>query len=237
MSTSRIPHSKLLFFAYMADTDAYLLVGTIPNWQRMNWLTAEQAQWHTYATQAAAFAILWANKSNRTEPLKINIDNLISLVHKFDHENHLLDRIAAQSPTLALIEDFITFNIAHNMPVPNSGNATQRQVATENIVYFSVINGAAGQLICHCKPNESSKRNHLLKGYNVEIFYEILPQNAPNPNIDQLTEHEVFSKSYFTLNLGGTYSGQKLFIGMRWRHKTNPALNGSIGVVQSITIS
>lgn len=233
----RIATSKPLFFSYMASTDAYLLAGTpTPNWKRINWLPAEQTQWHNYATQAASFATQWATKANRTGNLTIDVDNLISLVHIYDHQNHILDRIAAQSPTTALTADFTTFNITHNIPAPNTNIATLRHVATENTVYFSITNGGAGQIICHCKPNESSKRSHLLSGFHVEVFYEIQAQNAASPNTTQLVNHEVFTKSHFSLNLGGAYSGQKLFIAMRWRHKTNPALNGTLGAIQSITV-
>ena len=237
----RIPQSKPLFFSYMASTNAYLLAGTgPPNWQRLNWLVAEQAQWQTYATQAAVFITQWATPANRTANLIIQIDSLITQVHIYDQQNHLLDRIAAQSPSTAQVPDFTTFNILHNLP-PTSGtgtgnNSTLRTVATENTVYFSVTNGGAGQLICHCKPNESSNRSHLLTGYFVEAFYEILAQNAPAPTTAQLSNHELFTKSHFALNLGGSNSGQKLYIALRWRHKSNPALNGSLAAIQSITI-
>ena len=236
---SRIPHSKPLFFTYMANTDAYLLAGTpTPNWQRVNWLSTEQAQWHTYAGQAAGFATQYANKATRTENLRIDIDNLISHVHKYDHDNHILDRIAAQSPTTAKTADYTTFNIAHNLPDPiNINTLANKQAPAQNTVYFSVENAGTGQISCHCKPTESGSRSHLLAGYNVEIFYEILAQNAPSPNASQLTEHEVYTKSHFILNLGAEHSGQKLFIAMRWRHKTNPALNGGLDAIQSITIS
>ncbi|MHB8261219.1 MAG: hypothetical protein ACYDEC_14440, partial [Bacteroidia bacterium] len=79
------------------------------------------------------------------------------------------------------------------------------------------------------------KRSHLLKGYHVEIFYIITGQKDPMPGIKDLTEHETFSKSHFILNLLGN-SGMKLHIAMRWRHKTNPALNGGLDAIQSITI-
>jgi hypothetical protein len=236
MAKGRISTSKPLFFTYMANTNTYLLAGTPLNWQRMNWLSPEQVQWQAYATSAAGYAIQWANKANRTENLRIDIEKLITAVHQYDHDNHLLDRIAAQSPTLAVTADFTTFNIAHNLPVVHGGLPTARKVPTEITVYFSIENGGTGQIICHCKPTATGKRSHLLKGYNVEIFYEILAQNAASPNASQLVDHEVFTKSHFVLNLGAQYSGQKLFIAMRWRHKTNPALNGGLDAIQSITI-
>jgi hypothetical protein len=206
----------------------------------MNWLSAEQAQWHTYAGQAAGFATQWANKASRTENLTIDIDKLISNVHLYDHINHMLERTAAQSPTLAVTLDFTTFHIKHNLPggPHTSVPATARHSApTENTVYMTIENGGAGQIIVHVKPTETGKKSHLLKGYNLEVFYEILAQNAAAPNASQLTEHEVYSKSHFVMNLGATYSGQKLHIAARWRHKTNPALNGGLCAIQAITIS
>lgn len=242
---SRISHSKPLFFVYMRKTNTYILAScvnpitgaTTTNWVRFNWLSDEKDQWGTFAAQAAAFETQWANKADRTETLRIQIDKLISDVHTYDHDNHLLDRIAAQSPKLAFITDYTNFNIQHNLPDPaHSGLPTARQTVTEKVVYFSVTNGSAGHIIAHCKPTEAGKRSHLLKGYHVEIFYEILAQNAPAPSVNQLTEHEVFTKSHFIIDLTG-HSGQKLFIAMRWRHKTNPALSGSLDAIQSITIS
>ena len=237
--TRRIPTSKPLFFSYMAATNTYLLAGP-PNWQRLNWLATEQAQWQNYATQANTYQTQWATPANRTQNLTLQIDSLITQVHTYDQQNHLLDRIAAQSPTTAQTPDYTTFNILHNLPATSGtgtgSNSTLRTIATENTVYFSVTNGGAAQIICHCKPNQSSQRAHLLAGYNIEVFYEIQAQDAPAPNITQLVNHEVFTKAHFSLNLSGTLSGQKLCIAMRWRHKTNPALNGSLGAIQTITI-
>lgn len=236
-TTSRIPHSKPLYFSYMRKTGAYLLAGTpTPNWQRMNWLVAEKDQWLSYASQAASFEIKWDDKASRDKNLRIDVDTLINNTHKYDHDNHMLDRTAAQSPTTALIADYTTFGITHNIPDPShTGQAIQRLAATPDNVYFEITSDAGGHIHVRCKPSKASKRAHLLKGFYVEIFYEILPQASPAPDITQLSEHEVFTKSRFILDLSGN-SGKKLFIAARWRHKTNPALNGSLGAIQSITI-
>ena len=140
----RISSSKTLFFGYMADTDRYVLQSTTNpstgvttlNWVRVGWLAAEKDQWHTYAVEAAGYAITWANKKNRHGDFLIDVNKLINAVHTYDHDNHLLDRIAAQSPTLALTADFTTFNITHNLE-PHSGMATTRKIPTEITVYFS----------------------------------------------------------------------------------------------------
>jgi hypothetical protein len=96
--------------------------------------------------------------------------------------------------------------------------------------------GGAGQIIVGVRPDETSKRNHLLEHYNLELFYEILAQKAPSPSADELTEHEVYNKSNIIMNLGGLYKGQELHIAGLWRHKTNPALNGGLCAIQHITI-
>jgi hypothetical protein len=237
---TRIPTSKTLFFSYMADTAAYLLAGTPANWDRMNWIAAENTDWQTSATAAAGFAPLWANKASRTTNLEIDIEKLITHVHTYDHDNHMLDRSAAQSPTLAVTLDFTTFHIKHNLPhVGITGAATARHavVPTLKQVYMTIKNGGAGQILVGVRPTATAKRNHLLEHYNLELFYEVLAQAAASPNASQLTEHEVYNKSTLVMNLGAANSGQKLHIAGLWCHKTNPALNGGLCAIQSITIS
>jgi len=237
---SRIPTSKPLFFTYMADTAAYLLAGTPTNWSRMNWLAAENTDWQASAVSAAAFAIKWTNKVNRPA-IEVDVEKLITHVHTYNHDNHMLDRSAAQSPTLAQTLDFSTFHIKHNL-LPH-GNVTgvvasthHAVVPTQKKVFMTLKQGGAGQIIIGVRPTATSKRNHLLEHYNFEAFYEILAQGAASPNASQLTEHEVYSKSNIIMNLGGLYKGQELHIAGLWRHKTNPALNGGLCAIQHITI-
>src|ERR1035441_4474681 len=101
---SRIPHSKPLLFSYMKKNGIYIMATTTnpitgittTNWVRVNWTSDEKDQFLAFAAQAATYETQWANKADRTETLRIAIDKLIEEVHQYDHDNHILDRIAAQ---------------------------------------------------------------------------------------------------------------------------------------------
>lgn len=178
MSTSHIPTPIDEFLTYMSVTDAYLVAiptgGTQQNFARMNWLPAEQTQWHNFALQAATYKTQWDAKTGNLTDLRNHIHTLRQAVHDYNHTNHLLGRIANQSPTLALLADFTTFHILENRPVVGSGVPTERKAATTKVPVFKGTSMGNGKMKFVCRVNENSKRAGKLKDYNEEVYYKVL---------------------------------------------------------------
>ncbi|HEX7414972.1 MAG TPA: hypothetical protein VF411_13090 [Bacteroidia bacterium] len=216
----------------MQSTCAYLILNSPPpfinlNWQRLNWLAPELAAWQAFLAQITPlYTIYSANpKGNPTNTKAIHA--IIKAARAYDKTNHLLDRIAAGSPTVTNMNDFIAFNIKHNSPVVGSGMLTERHVATQNIVWI-IAKGIGGAKIHYeARADKSSKRAAKLKGYNVGIDYLILNQTDIVPTTpDLLTTASSSTKANNTLNLALNTIGKRVAMSLYWKHKTNPALDG-----------
>lgn len=251
MSDSHVPTSIEKFLLYMKTTDDYLLQGIAPNqvWNRFNWLPDEQAQWHTYAVKAAAYAIDWHSKLVNMTTLRGNIHQLMQDVRDFIHKTHVLERISAQSPTLAVLMDFIVFNIIHNRPVPNTGLPIDRKAATKKHVEYGCVALGGGDMKFICRV-EGSKSKHAakLRNYNIETYYKVLgnadttttPPTPAEPvptSVTELKQHITNTHAHFILHLGGDTANHRLATSMQWKHKTNPALDGPLSPIMVFAIS
>ena len=251
MSGTRIPVPIVEYCTYMVVTDAYLLAtpigGTQQNYIRMNILPAEQTQWHGFATQAAALKLQWDAKTGNMTYLRDQIHLLRQQTHDYDKANHLLGRIANQSPTLALATDFTTFHIQENQPVVGTGLPTARKAATTKVPIFKGTSMGNGKMKFVCRVSETSKRAGKLKNYDEEVFYIILanadttttpvtPLQPVPTSTSGLTQHITETHAHFILDLGEDAVNHRIAVSIQWKHKTNPALDGSKSPIQVFTI-
>src|ERR1035437_3037112 len=216
MSAERVPLEIVKFVAFMQTTVAYLLQSspapfTNLNWQRLNWLPAELAAWQAFVAQVLPLYTIY-NANPRGNPTNTKaIHAIIKAARAYDKLNHMLDRIAAGSPTVTNMLDFITFNIKHNSPVVGSGMPTERHVATQNQVWI-IAKGIGGAIIHYeARADKSSKRASKLKGYNLGIVYLILNATDLVPTTtDLLTKSEVSTKANHTLPLPESTVGKRI---------------------------
>ena len=228
----RVQTNIIKFFALMQSSCSYLIAPspapfTNLNWQRLNWLPAELAAWQAFFAQINPLYIIYS-ANPRGNPVNTKaIHAIIRATRAYDKFNHVLDRIAAGSPTVTNINDFMTFNIKHNSPVVGSGAATEKHTPTENNVY-NIAKGIGGAIIHYeVRADKSSKRAHLLKGYHIGIDYLILNQADGIPATpDLLTTAVSFSKANGHLKLALNTIGKRVALSYYWKHKTNPALDG-----------
>lgn len=232
MANERVPQPIVKFFAFMQSTCAYLILNspapfTNLNWQRLNWLSAELAAWQAFLAQITPlYTIYSANpRGNPVNTKAIHV--IIKNTRAYDKTNHVLDRIAAGSPTVTNINDFIMFNIKHNSPVVGSGVLTERHVATINQVWI-IAKGVGGAVIHYeARADKSSKRAHLLAGYHLGIDYLILNATDAVPTTpDLLTTATTSTKANHTLHLALNTIGKRVAMSFYWKHKTNEALDG-----------
>jgi len=243
MATQRVPLAIIKFFAFMQTSCAYLIAAspapfTNLNWQRLNWLPAELAAWQAFLAQITPlYTIYSANpKGNPVNTKAIHV--IIKNTRAYDKTNHVLDRIAAGSPTVTNINDFITFNIKHNSPVIGSGMLTERHAATQNQVWV-IAKGIGGAKIHYeARADKSSHRAAKLKGYNVGIDYLILNQTDAIPATpDLLTVATSSTKANHTLDLALNTIGKRVALTFYWKHKTNPALDGPKSTIIVVIIT
>ncbi|HEX7414513.1 MAG TPA: hypothetical protein VF411_10765 [Bacteroidia bacterium] len=228
----RIPLNIIKFFALMQSSCSYLIAPSPPpftnlNWQRLNWLPAELAAWQAFFAQLNPLYIIYSANPRGNPVNTKSIHAIIKAVRLYDKINHMLDRIAAGSPTVTNINDFIMFNIKHNSPVVGSGMLTERHVATINQVWI-IAKGVGGAVIHYeARADKSSKRASKLKGYNLGIVYLILNATDVAPvTTNLLTTSTVSTKANHTLNLLEETVGKRVAMSFYWKHKTNAALDG-----------
>jgi hypothetical protein len=239
----RVPQPIVKFFAFLQSTCAYLILSspspfTNLNWQRLNWLSAELAAWQAFLAQITPLYTIYS-ANPRGNPVNTKaIHAIIKAARAYDKTNHLLDRIAAGSPTVTNINDFITFGIKHNSPVIGSGALTERHVATINQVW-SIVKGVGGGVVHYeVRADKSSHRAAKLKGYNVGIVYLILNATDPIPaTTDLLTTNVVSSKANHTLNLPENTVGKRVAVSFYWKHKTNSGLDGPKSTITIVIIT
>ena len=232
MSVERIPRPIVKFFAFMQATVAYMLKNspapfTNLNWQRLNWLPAELTEWQDFlAAISPLYTIYSANtKGNPVNTKAIHV--IIKSTRAYDKTNHVLDRIAAGSPTVTNINDFIAFSIKHNSPVVGSGMLTERHVATMNQVWVIAKGIGGGKIHYEARADKSSHRAAKLKGYNLGMDYLILNAAEAVPTTpDSLTTTTVSTKANNTLDLPLNAISKRVAMSFYWKHRTNPALDG-----------
>ena len=247
MPTTRIPTPIVEFLTYMSVTDAYFLAGTPQNYVRMNILPTEQTQWHAFALEAAPLKTDFDTKTGNQTALKNQIHHLRQLVHDYDHLNHILGRIANQSPTLALPADFTTFHIKENAPVVGTGLPTERKTPTTKVPFFKAISIGNGKMKFIVRVSETSKHAGKLKGFDEEVYYKVLanadttttpvtPLEPIPANTKVLVTHVTETHAHFIIDFGEDAVNHRVAISMEWKNKTNPALTGPKSPIQIFTI-
>ena len=249
MSETQISSSIQPFFIYMKNTDAYLLQGIAPNqvWNRFNWLSQEQTDWHNFAVQAAAYKVDYDAKLVNMTNLRGKIHKLIQQVRNYAHQNHNVERIATQAPSLAVLEDFTTFHIVHNIPLVGSGLPTERKAGTTKVVVVECEPLPNGDMKFTCKVSATNKHAGKLKHYNIGVLYKELanadtsvspavPAEKDPTSTNELTQFVIETHARFTMHLGSDASNHRLAMSFYWKHITNPALDGPKSKIQIFTI-
>ena len=232
MAQQRISLSIIKFFALMQSTCAYLISNSpLPftnlNWQRLNWLPAELAAWQAFLAEITPLYTIYS-ANPRGNPVNTKaIHAIIKATRLYDKTNHVIDRIAAGSPTVTNMNDFIMFSIKHNSPVVGSGLPTERHVATTNQVWI-IAKGVGGAVIHYeARADKSSKRAHVLKGFHLGVVYTVLNAADVVPATpDVLATATSSSKANNTLHLPENTMGKRVAMSFYWKHKTNEALDG-----------
>ena len=137
---SRISRNIEGFVVYLDNSDDYQkdidpATGD-PRYLNWNWTADESAQWSEFRTNSDELFLVWANKKFRSDSisnaLRLNIIKTVS----YDHEHHLLDRIAVSSMPPACITDFNIFNIKRGTPLEDDAKTAAASPGIEQAVAF-----------------------------------------------------------------------------------------------------
>lgn len=90
-----------------------------------------------------------------------------------------------------------------------------------------------------CRRTTDQTRGSVPKGYGVELRHIELKQTDPPPTDPDMggMKTEVFSKSRNQITAGMQHLGKTFYCYVRWKHKTNPALNSPWTNLLQITIA
>jgi hypothetical protein len=145
---SRIPRNIEGFVHYMANSDDYQK-DTDPatgnarylNW---GWTAGESADWTQFRTDAYEYYLVWANRKFRSDIISNELRLTIIKTVSYDHEHHLLDRIAVSPMPPACITDFNIFHIKKGTPLEDDAKtpAASPGIKTPLLFIRQVTNGA-----------------------------------------------------------------------------------------------
>ncbi|MHB8261369.1 MAG: hypothetical protein ACYDCN_13730 [Bacteroidia bacterium] len=242
MATERISTNINIFVNYLQSTTAELLAlspGSLTqhNWERYNWLPAELAAWQDFLRRVLLLYPAYQANPKGNPPNTKKIHGIIAETRAYDKLNHLLDRIAAGSPTIITPDDFTLFNIKHNAPAAEGSMPTTKLMSTSLMVYF-IAKGIGGAIIHFmARADKAAKRGHILKGYELCIMYLILNAGDQVPTTtDKLTQTETSTRASNNLPLDASNEGKRIAMCMYWKHKNKKHLDGPKSAIQVVVI-
>lgn len=246
---SNIPRSIKAFAVYIAQTCAYLVLGTPTNAVRFNWTPANLAQWQLFLSQWTPLFNLYSNKKGGyTTSIKIKLEGIIANAIIYAENNRLIELIKA---TISLnSDDCIIFNLPTSLVIPPTGihpvtktKEPDKTIFTLEGVYPKLLPELNGMI--HIKvfsAKTQSGRPHKLKGYDLVeyafgVFYlgaANLPALATDPRLT--VEHSskanfvlptVTTTSNLTALAAGALTPAKIvIIFFRWAKSKHPTLDG-----------
>ncbi|MGD0712207.1 MAG: hypothetical protein ABR968_13620 [Bacteroidales bacterium] len=145
---SRIPRNTEGFVHYLDYTDEYQkdidpATGN-PRYENWGWTAFESAQWTQFRTDTDRLYAVWTDTKLRSDSisneLRLQIINTVS----YDHEHHLLDRIAVSPMPPVSITDFNVFNIKKGTPLEDDAKtpASSPGMQAPSLFVRHVISGA-----------------------------------------------------------------------------------------------
>ncbi|HNW50421.1 MAG TPA: hypothetical protein PKH79_05020 [Prolixibacteraceae bacterium] len=225
---ARIPRTIDAFNPYINLCVTYLSEGTPQtNEVRLGISVPEMTQLNQFLTKWNSVYPSYSDKKNsRTTAVTEELNLLIRDFCDYDHQQHLLDRIAA-SPN-ATVADLETFNIKKGLL--EKGTHTRPNTPIEELVVPSIqlIGGGMLAFKCRCASGEGAS---IIEGANCVQFRFKTGTVPPVSVEDETLKSDLSTKANFTLNAGGENSGKYLYIYFRWYNTRYPALAGPWSVL------
>jgi len=232
MASTRIPRGIHQFFAYIVNTNAYLLLGTPNNGVRLGILPTESTTWAGFLVSWNAIINKYTDKKNsRTTLIKDSLNLIIANCVLFDQTNHILDRIA--SSLAVTLADLEAFNIKKGVSQQAKGGSSTTTITEPVIPVIKPIGGALISIKCYS--SQGNRPGIFSLADSVQYAY-VVGDKPPVAADDATLTKEMSSKGSFTLNLSPSNSGSSLYIYLRWYCIANPAQSGPWTLLQTSLI-
>jgi hypothetical protein len=222
---SRVPRSLAKFDQYIKTVTAFLLAGgATSNGIRLG-LTAAKitqvqgylTQWYTGNPSSPGLYELHTNPATKTKATRKQIADLIKKFATFF--SPLLIRMSGS--TAITVSDRLVLNIA----APNTSK-TKPRVPITDTVYFEAKPLGGGSMRVTCRVSTDTKRASKPKGADtVQLSYKTGDPAPVGPD-DPASKKDSSTHALFTLPLGASSAGQKLYLFARWMNTKHPELAG-----------
>ena len=222
-NTTRIPRTINRFDTYLENGVRYLQAGNpVTNASRLAIQEEEVTTLTGYYSEWSPLFLLYADKKNsRTTAVTEQLHLIINKTVDYDHQQHLLDRIAS-SPNVT-VTDLDTFNIKGSLLAKTTRSKPSKAISELVLPDISQLGG--GELTIKCRAGESNRAAILKSADCVEFRYRV-DEQAPTSVKDEGLASSVSTKAIFTLSLGAENSGKVAYLYFRWYNTKYPNLAG-----------
>jgi len=222
-NTTRIPRTINRFDTYLENGVRYLQAGTpVTNASRLAIQEEEVTTLTSYYSEWSPLYLLYTDKKNsRTTAVTEQLHLIINKTVDYDHQQHLLDRIAS-SPNVT-VTDLDTFNIKGSLLAKTT--RTKPGKAISELVLSEINQLGGGELAIRCRTAEGG-RAAILQGADCVEFRYRVDEQAPASVNDEGLKSGISTKASFTISLGAENSGKYAYLYFRWYNTKYPNLGG-----------
>lgn len=227
---NRIPAGDSDFNDYINQTAAYLLVtpsspGTMPHWERLGLLAAENTQWQDYMTDwnSKYGTVVSNNAANIQDRNAIERKNKVRenfTAFVVDKNANKLNRIGA-SPNVTA-NDRSVFNIKLRDDKPTA----RAKITTAPYVDFKPLEGGIVQVTCQVDKVSDRPSMHPEADF-IEMKYIVIEEGALPPSIAGDCPNTFMPNKAISLFEGAAdHPGKRLHAFLRWRNNVEPTKSG-----------
>jgi len=248
-NNTNIPRSIILFYDFLVQTCAYLILGNPTNAVRFNWTANNLTAWQGFLSQFTPLYQQYTNKkAGYTTDIKDKLLAIIASAVLYARANKLIELIKA---TVSLnTTDCNTFRLPVSLAIASTSthSVAKSKVLDKTIIIkelvFPEITPLGGGLL-HIKAylnDKLSGRPHKPKGYDeleyaIGVFYSTATGLPTSYNDARLTKDYSTKSSFklqtdtFTTNLTAIPAGQATplkvaVLFFRWAKSKHPDLDG-----------
>lgn len=232
-NTTRIPRSISRFGIYLEKVTQYLHAGTpTTNADRLSIQAEEVTMLDGFLAEWSPLYLLYRDKKNsRTTAVTEQLHLVIKKTVDYDHQQHLLDRIAS-SPNVT-VTDLDTFHIKGSLLAKNTRSKPSKPIT--ELVLPDIDQLGGGEISIRCRTIDGG-RAAILKGANcVEYRYRVDEQPPISVN-DEGMKSGISTKASFKLSLGAENSAKYVYLYFRWYNTKYPNLAGPWSSLQTSLI-
>ncbi|PTN09795.1 hypothetical protein C8N47_10389 [Mangrovibacterium marinum] len=232
-NTTRIPRAISRFDTYLENATRYLQAGSPEtNASRLSIQEEEVTTLNGYYAEWSPLYLLYSDKKNsRTTAVTEQLHLIIEKTVDYDHQQHLLDRIAS-SPNVT-VTDLDTFNIKGSLLAKTK--RTKPSKAITELVLPDISQRGGGELAIKCRNSEGGRAAILKEANCVEYRYRVDEQAPTSVNNEGLNTG-ISTKASFTLSLGAENSAKYAYLYFRWYNTKYPNLAGPWSSLHSVLI-